>query len=244
MRHRNFLSSALFVILATSLVLSAATTDGCKSSTKQADDGGKKNRVLIVDGQNNHGIWPKTTEMMRGYLLETGMFTVDLARTAPKGIDENFAPDFSKFDVIVSNYNGEPWKKTTEVAFEKFVADGGGFVVVHAADNAFPEWAEYNKMIGLGGWGNRTAKNGPYIYFDDNSKLLRDTSEGNGGSHGAQHEFVVQSRNSDHPVMQGLPDKWLHTKDELYDRLRGPGDNLEVLATAFAAKDQGGTGRY
>ncbi|MEQ1905780.1 MAG: ThuA domain-containing protein [Pirellulaceae bacterium] len=244
MRRRNVISSALFVILATSLAFSSATASGWQNSAKAADDGGKKIRVLIVDGQNNHGIWPKTTEMMRGYLLETGLFTVDLARTAPKGIDENFAPDFSKFDVVVSNYNGEPWKKSTEEAFEKFVADGRGFVVVHAADNAFPEWVEYNKMIGLGGWGNRTAKNGPYIYYDDNSKLTRDTAEGNGGSHGSQHEFVVQSRKPDHPVMQGLPEKWLHTKDELYDRLRGPGENLEVLASSFAAKDQGGTGRH
>ncbi len=244
MRHQNVISFALSVILATSLIFLPNTASGWQDSEKQANDSGKKIRVLIVDGQNNHGIWPKTSEMMRGYLLETGMFTVDLARTAPKGVDENFAPDFSKFDVVVSNYNGEPWKKSTEEAFEKFVSDGGGFVVVHAADNAFPEWAEYNKMIGLGGWGNRTAKNGPYIYFDDNSKLMRDTGEGNGGSHGAQHEFVVQTRNPDHPIMQGLPEKWLHGKDELYDRLRGPGENLEVLASALAAKDQGGTGRH
>jgi type 1 glutamine amidotransferase len=44
--------------------------------------------------------------------------------------------------------------------------------------------------------------------------------------------------------MQGVPAKWLHVQDELYDRLRGPAENMRVLATAFAAKEQGGSGRH
>ena len=32
-------------------------------------------------------------------------------------------------------------------------ARGGGFVSVHAANNSFPAWPAYNRMIGLGGWG-------------------------------------------------------------------------------------------
>ena len=38
-------------------------------------------KALIIDGQNNHGAWPKTTVMMKSYLEETGLFTVDVART-------------------------------------------------------------------------------------------------------------------------------------------------------------------
>ena len=53
-------------------------------------------RALIVDGQNNHGIWPKTTKMMKKYLEQTGLFTVDVATTAPKGSDPSFKPDFAK----------------------------------------------------------------------------------------------------------------------------------------------------
>lgn len=203
-----------------------------------------KIRVLIVDGQNNHAIWPKTTEMMRSYLLESERFQVDIARTEPKGPDPNFAPDFSKYDVVLSNYNGEAWPEATRNAFEEFVKKGGGFVVIHAANNAFPEWREYNRMIGLGGWGGRSEKDGPYVYYDEQKRLQRDEAKGAGGSHGPQHEFIVQARNSEHPIMAGLPERWLHTQDELYDRLRGPGENLEVLATSFAAPDQGGTGRH
>ena len=41
--------------------------------------------------------------------------------------------------------------------------------------------------------------------------------------------------------MAGLPAKWMHGKDELYDHLRGPAQNVTVLASAFSAKDKGGT---
>ena len=41
----------------------------------------KKIKVLIVDGQNNHEVWPKSTIMMKQYLEETGLFVVDINRT-------------------------------------------------------------------------------------------------------------------------------------------------------------------
>jgi uncharacterized protein len=230
----------------------------------------KQIKTLIVDGQNNHVQWPKITYMMKQYLEETGKFKVDVSRTAftwegadlisefeingvPKTealkkpqADPNFAPDFSKYDLVITNFgwSAAPWPDKTQEAFEQFISKGGGMVVVHAADNSFPKWEAYNKMIGLGGWGDRTEKDGPYVYFDDNGQLIRDTSAGRGGSHGPQHEFVVETRNKKHPIMKGIPDKWLHTKDELYDRLRGPAENMEVLATAYSSKEQKGTGRH
>ena len=45
-----------------------------------------------------------------------------------------------------------------------------------------------------------------------------------------------------HPIMAGLPAKWMHTKDELYDRLRGPAENVTVLASAFSDSAKGGSG--
>jgi type 1 glutamine amidotransferase len=118
-------------------------------------------------------------------------------------------------------------------AFTKYVADGGGFVSVHAANNSFPEWKEYNDMIGVGGWGGRNEKSGPWLYVKD-GKLFRDTSAGNGGAHGPQHEFIVETQSPDHPIMRGLPKRWLHAKDELYSKLRGPGENVEILSTAVS----------
>ncbi|MCH2182841.1 MAG: ThuA domain-containing protein [Mariniblastus sp.] len=206
--------------------------------------GQTKSRALIVDGQNNHQVWPKTTVMMKRYLEETGLFEVDVATTASKGTDANFHPDFSKYDVVVSNYNGAAWPEKTQESFVDFMNQGGGLVVVHAADNAFSNWKEYNQMIGLGGWGGRTEKSGPYVYYSEDGEVVRDTSEGRGGGHGRQHEFPVVTRNSDHPVTKGLPSEWMHAQDELYDKLRGPAQGMVVLATAYSDKGTGGSGRH
>jgi hypothetical protein len=206
----------------------------------------KKDRVLIVDGQSNHKNWPETTQLMKRYLEETGRFTVDVATTPPAGQPlDGFRPKFSRYDVVLSNYNGEPWPKATNDDFETFVRKGGGVVIVHAANNAFPEWKAYNELIGLGGWGGRDEKAGPYVYYDEGMKqFVRDLKAGKGGSHGTQHAFQVTFRDTEHPITKGLPPVWMHTKDELYDRFRGPGQNMHILATAYSSPEERGTGRH
>ena len=196
-------------------------------------------KVLLVDGQNNHD-WKTTSPVLKQILEETKLFTVDVVTFPAKG-PEIIKPDFAAYQVVVSNYNGEPWSPATQEALEKYVSGGGGFVPVHAANNSFPEWKAYNEMIGLGGWGGRNEKSGPYLRLRE-GKWTADTTPGNGGSHGAQHEFLMTTRAADHPIMAGLPAKWMHGKDELYDRLRGPAKDVTVLASAFSAKDKGGTG--
>jgi type 1 glutamine amidotransferase len=49
-------------------------------------------------------------------------------------------------------------------------------------------------------------------------------------------------RAPEHPIMRGLPSVWMHAPDELYTRLRGPGQNMTVLATAYADPANRGTG--
>ncbi len=199
-------------------------------------------RALIVDGQNNHAIWPKTSRMMQKYLEETGLFRVDIQTHAPQGEDPDFKPVFADYAVVVSNFGhgAAPWPAATRTALEDFVRGGGGLVVVHAADNSFPEWHAFNEMIGLGGWGGRNEKSGPYVYYDAAGKLVRDESPGPGGSHGPLTEFPVVIRDAGHPITSGMPARWMHAKDELYDSLRGPAVNMRVLATAHSAK----TGRH
>lgn len=201
-------------------------------------------RALIVDGQNNHQVWPLTTRMMKHYLEQTQLFQVDVATTKPNGTDPDFRPDFSKYAVVVSNYNGAAWPQETQQALTDYVRSGGGLVIVHAANNAFGNWPEYNQMIGLGGWDGRTEKSGPYLYANPQGDLIRDTSAGPGGHHGAQHEFSVVVRDREHPITKGMPLEWLHTKDELYDFLRGPAVNMHVLATAYADPSTGGSDRH
>ncbi len=197
--------------------------------------------VLIVDGQNNHD-WKTTTPMFKAILEEEDLCKVDVATSPAKGADLSaFAPDFSKYQVVVSNYNGELWGDKMRDAFEKYVSGGGGFVPVHAANNAFTEWKAYNEMIGLGGWGGRTEKSGPYLRMVA-GKWTPDMTPGKGGHHGKQHEFLITTRATDHPITAGLPAKWMHGKDELYDSLRGPAQNVTVLASAFSDPATGGTG--
>jgi type 1 glutamine amidotransferase len=218
----------------------------------------EKIKALIVDGQNNHAVWPKATVMMKQYLENSGLFEVDVARVhfisnfkreesflplagagetegtdKPKP-DPNFSPDFSKYQVVISNFGfgAADWPEQTKKKFEDYMKNGGGFVSVHAADNSWGNWPEYNKMIGLGGWGGRNQKSGPYVYYDADGKIVRDDGPGGCGTHGAQGEFLITMRDKTHPITKGLPDFWMHSKDECYSRLRGPAENMTILATA------------
>ncbi len=238
------------------------------ASTRPVDSA-ERLKALIIDGQNNHGAWPKTTFMMKSYLEQTGLFTVEIARTkytwrgeellkeyslpgvktvpTPRPTpDPDFHPDFSNYDVVVSNFGfgAAPWPKKTNQAFIQYVSSGGGVVIIHAANNSFGDWKEYNEIIGLGGWGGRNESHGPYVYLDENGKLIRDQSQGAGGHHGRQHEFSIVIRNPDHPITRGMPREWMHAKDELYDKLRGPAKNMQILATAFANPRFGGSARH
>ena len=201
----------------------------------------KPTKVLLLDGQNNHN-WKATTPVMVDALEKQGHFKVTVATSPPKKSNpsdwEKWNPKFSSFDVTLSNYNGELWPERLQKSLVSYVKSGGAFVVVHAANNAFGKWVEYNEMIGLGGWGGRNEDSGPYLFFDNSGKLIRDPRPGRGGSHGPQHEFVVEIRDSKHPITKGMPIKWLHSKDELYDSLRGPAKNVNVLATAFSDKSK------
>jgi len=200
-------------------------------------------KVLIVDGQNNHD-WKGTTPVLKSLLEETGLFKVDVATSPDKKQPmDTFRPNFAKYDVIVSNYTGDDWPKETQDALEEYMNNGGGLVIYHAANNAFPEWKEWNEMIAVGGWGGRDEKSGPMVRYRD-GKVVFDDTPGRGGSHGPQHEFQIIVRDLYHSITAGLPEKWMHPKDELYSQLRGPAKNMTVLATAYADPAKKGTGEH
>lgn len=202
-------------------------------------------KLLIIDGQNNHD-WKATTPVLKAALEKSGRFTVDVATTPPGKAEaaawNQFRPKFADYAVVLSNYNGELWPDPVQKDLEKYVSGGGGLVIVHAANNPFPQWAEFNKMIGLG-W--RDAGFGDRITTDADGKVIR-TEKGNGpgAGHGSQHEFNVVVREPKHPVLAGLPKEWKHAKDELYHGQRGPAAEMRILATAYAVKSTGGTGEH
>lgn len=199
-------------------------------------------KALVVTGQNNHN-WQESHKILGTILTNSGRFIVDMAVSPAKGSDmSGFRPEFSKYDVVVLDYNGDDWSSQTQQDFESFVASGGGLVIYHAANNSFPNWAAFNEMAGLGGWNGRNEQSGPYVYYRNDS-LVYDTKPGKGGSHPPQHEFIVTHRKPDHPILKGLPDKWMQSRDEIYSELRGPAKNMEVLATAYADPKKKGTGQ-
>ena len=198
-------------------------------------------KALIVDGQNAHN-WKETTPILQKLLEETGLFTVNMATSPAKGQDmSGFRPDFSAYRLVVLNYQGDDWPEATQKAFVDYVAQGGGVVCYHFAAAAFPKWKEYNQIIGIGGWGGRNETAGPYLCWRD-GKIVRATDPpGKAGFHGAQQTFQVVVREPEHPITRGLPKAFMQSADELYCRLRGPAENVTVLATAFAPKAKGGT---
>jgi type 1 glutamine amidotransferase len=232
--HRSIKRARFVIALAfapTFFALSAANASAAE-----------KMKALVIDGQNNHD-WKSTTPLLKLALEESALFVVEVS-TSPSGKDLSaWKPEFAKHQVVVPNYNGADWPADVQKSFIEYVKGGGGLVIVHAANNSFGNWKEYNEMIGLGGWGGRNEKSGPYVYFKDD-KLVRDDAKGGGGSHGAQHEFQVIVRDGDHPITRGMPSVWLHSKDELYDRLRGPAERMTVLATAWSDPKQGGRGAH
>jgi len=204
-------------------------------------------RVMILDGESGgtYHRWQVVTPALKKMLDETRLFDVDVVTAPPAGGDfAAFRPAFEKYRAVVLNYDApdDRWPAELKDAFDRYMREGGGLVVVHAADNAFPGWKAFNEMIGIGGWRNRDEKAGPHWYVE-NGTLKSETTPGSAGSHGTRLPFPITVQDGTHPIVKGLPKRWMHQGDELYASLRGPGRNMTVLATAHSEPSNHGTGR-
>jgi hypothetical protein len=233
-----------------SVVFAAALILFAPNAVIRGEDAAKpKIKVILIDGQNNHD-WRSTTPILKRALESTGRFQVDVSSDlkpgdAPGKVPEtvHFPPDLSKYDVLLSNFNGAAWPAAFQNELTSRLAAGKiGLVVVHAADNAFPNWPEWNEMIGLGWRGNNF---GERLILDASGSEVRvDKGKGPGAGHGAKHSFRVTVRDREHPITKDMPPEWMHTADELYHGLRGPAVHMHVLATAYSDKSKGGTGEH
>ena len=142
----------------------------------------------------------------------------------------------------MSNYNGQPWPARVQKSLEEYVNDGGGLVVVHAANNAFEGWPEWNRMIGLG-WRNNNF--GPRVTVDDEGKVVQNSGRGKGRDRGTgrSNAFKVVVRDKDHPVTKGMPDG-VDARDRraCITASAGRPNTWDILATAYSDKSKGGTG--
>jgi len=200
-------------------------------------------KVMLLDGQSAgpYHNWRLTTPILQRELEGTGLFAVTVVTAPANGDFSQFHPDFSQYQVVVSNYDAPDWPVELKSQFEDFIREGGGLVSIHAADNAFANWPAYNEMIGMGGWRRRNEAAGPIWNFDG-GRLAPDTTPGPAGDHGLRRPFRLTVRAPKHPIMKGLPPVWMHAADELYGKLRGPGGNMTVLATAYGDPANHGTG--
>lgn len=197
--------------------------------------------VLIVDGINNHD-WQRGTQIMKSILEQSGRFTVDVSTTpdakAPEEAWNSWRPNFSKYPVVISNFNGSHtpsgvrWPREVEASFESYVQNGGGVVIVHAANNSFLNWPAYNEMIGLG-W--RDKNFGPSLTISPDEKIITiPPGQGRGPGHGPEHDFQMTVLNTEHPITQGMPKHWMHPHEQLTHGQHGPAKNMTILTYAWS----------
>ena len=136
------------------------------------------NRIMLLDGESGgpYHKWQLTTPVLK---KATGR-----DRAVPGGRGDRAArgrrlQQLQAGVQEVRGYSlqlrraGRRWSQELKNSFEQYVKEGGGVVIVHAADNAFPGWEAFNDMIGVGGWRGRTEKAGPFWYYKDGKVDLR-----------------------------------------------------------------------
>ena len=116
-------------------------------------------KTMMIAGQDGSHYWRGACEVMKQILENSGMFKVDFVFTPDFGGDINtFKPDFAKYNLVVVNYGGEVWPEPVQKAFENYVADGGGVVIIHSSVVPMAGWKAYNEIIGMGAWEGRNEK--------------------------------------------------------------------------------------
>lgn len=128
---------------------------------------------------------------------------------AEHGFAVDEAPDARLFtDAGLRRYAAVVWLSTTgnlltpgqQVAFERYIRGGGGYVGVHAAADAEYGWPWYGKLVGA--------------VFRSHPPLQRAT---------------VSAQDRRHPATASLPARWTRL-DEWYDFRANPGPQVHVLA--------------
>jgi type 1 glutamine amidotransferase len=207
-------------------------------SIEKSIDKADKIAVLIVDGFSNHQ-WNKNTEYLQAILESSGKFEVSVS-TCPNQKEnefewENWNPNFDLYPVIIQTCNNLfkedslQWPSHVKQSFEKYVDNGGGVYIYHAATNAFKGWLAYNKMIGLG-WRNKDF--GEAVTINDKEELvIIPKGEGENTGHGPRTDALI-IRMGNHPIHKGLPKEWKAADVEIYRYVRGVTDNLQVLSYA------------
>ncbi|MGQ0629092.1 MAG: family 16 glycoside hydrolase, partial [Phycisphaerales bacterium] len=171
-------------------------------------------RARLITGANHHN-WQYTSRVHKETLEATGRFTVDITESPATLFAES--QNIEPYEVFILDYNdAKRWPTEAEAHFSEAVRNGTGVVAIHAANNAFEGWAEYEEMLAL---------------------LWR-----KGAGHGSFHAFDIVLTGSDNPITKGLDAIKAHP-DELYHGLTNPRSaKYTLLARAVSDRAKGGTG--
>ena len=173
-------------------------------------------QTFLLTGENNHD-WHRSAPFCRDLLTRTGRFAADLTETPDEALAD--AAHLDRYGLFFVDYHGALWGERARANFEAAVRAGAGVVILHASNNGFEGWTEYERMVALA-WRAGTG-------------------------HGKFHEFEVTITDKEHPITRGIVD--FRTSDELYHRLApvpSPGVPYHVLATAYSTPETGGTGQH
>lgn len=193
-------------------------------------------KILIIDGFSNHN-WEQTTTLVKQFLEQSGLFKVSVFTLSGVNNDqewENWEQSFAQFDAVIQNTNNVHdtalrWPKKMELALQKYVRSGGGLYILHSANNAFPHWAAYNRMIGLG-W--RKKEQGVALRLTNEGRIVKiKPGQGKDTYHGPRNDQVITILNR-HPINRGMPKAWKTPNMELYKYARGPAKKLTLLSYA------------
>jgi type 1 glutamine amidotransferase len=190
-----------------SIVLALAGSVFCSPSVwaqKKVPNGAKV--LLLTGGQRQHHGYRDQAFYLSGILEDTGRFEVTIVEDA--AILET--PAMAKYDLIIVNADRRDpefkFTRSQQEALLAWVKAGHGYVSIHGADNAAPDWIpEWREMLG-----------GVFSHVGlPDSKTRKGT-------------FLIKIADTKDPITQGVSD--FELKDELYYKLQMKTE-IEPLAT-------------
>ncbi|MDE2995312.1 MAG: ThuA domain-containing protein, partial [Bacteroidota bacterium] len=142
-------------------------------------------RVLIFShtAAFRHDHIPTARDVVHGIAQELGM-EVDTTENPVDFNEENLA----RYDAVVFlSTTGDVFDRNQQIAFQRFIQNGGGYLGIHSASDTEYDWPWYGQLVGG--------------YF---------------AGHAHQQEASLDVVEPDHPVASHLPERWTRF-DEWYN---------------------------
>lgn len=191
-------------------------------------------KTLVITGAAPYGYhpWESNIEIMESRLQTFDK--IDTEYLIAKGLEDwrKWDGQFSDYDAILIIYYWSQAPEANLKRLDQYVRNGGALVVAHSALAGFWNQEVFDQWTGIA-YRERDASYGHSLVFNkEKERIIRAPGEGGGSGHAPIDTFQIQTQDPDHPIMQGLPQKWMQSRDELYYSLRGPNTNIHTLAVA------------